>query len=146
MKRILAILAVLAGLSPAARADFYTTTFSSGFANSGNIPDGSPVESFPSPEGRVAEKDVVSMRFKFVGGIASAALAFAAWWFIRPQPDAPLLEPPQVTRSELLPAPAAALPHRVITPSVAAAPKQSAPVEPQPTDPVPNPEPLNERT
>jgi subtilisin-like proprotein convertase family protein len=43
MKQTLAILAILAALAPIARADFYTTTFSSGFANSGSIPDGSLV-------------------------------------------------------------------------------------------------------
>jgi subtilisin-like proprotein convertase family protein len=37
MKRILAILAIIAALAPMARADFYTTTFSSG----SSIPDGS---------------------------------------------------------------------------------------------------------
>jgi subtilisin-like proprotein convertase family protein len=41
MKKTLAILAVLAALARSAQADFYTTTFSSGFVNSGSIPDGS---------------------------------------------------------------------------------------------------------
>src|SRR5437867_6810492 len=42
MKKILAILAISAAVT-AVRADFYTTTFNSGFANSGSIPDGSLV-------------------------------------------------------------------------------------------------------
>src|SRR2546423_342903 len=41
MKRTLAIVAILMSLAPMVRADFYTTSFSSGFANSGSIPDGS---------------------------------------------------------------------------------------------------------
>src|SRR5437016_5831158 len=43
MKKFLGILAIFAAVAPAARADFYTTTFNSGFANSGSIPDGSLV-------------------------------------------------------------------------------------------------------
>src|SRR2546421_386517 len=41
MKRILTILALCGALSPTARATFYSVDFNSGFANGGNIPDGS---------------------------------------------------------------------------------------------------------
>src|SRR6266542_1924183 len=41
MKKILTIVSLSATLAGPARADFFSTTFSSGFANGGIIPDGS---------------------------------------------------------------------------------------------------------
>src|SRR5215471_16470797 len=43
MKKTIGTMAVLAALLQPAFADFYTTTFNSGFANGGVIPDGSLV-------------------------------------------------------------------------------------------------------
>ena len=43
MKKILTILALLAALARPAQADFFTSTYNSGFANNGNIPDGSMI-------------------------------------------------------------------------------------------------------
>src|SRR5258706_15751949 len=43
MKKILMILALLAALARPAQADFYNSTYSFGFANNGNIPDGSMI-------------------------------------------------------------------------------------------------------